>query len=73
MKKPAKKPAKSEPLRGHDAYLANKKAIAARNDAARNRLEAARAPSAKRAAQQRRENERQEMANLPEQPTPPPG
>ncbi len=65
-----KKPSK-EPLRGHDAWLAAKKEMAARNDAARDRLEAARAPARRRAALQRRENERQEMADLPLQPVPP--
>jgi RNA processing factor Prp31 len=66
-----KKKATGQPLRGEDAYLANKRAIAARNDAARNRLEAERAPKNRKEAKQRRENEIQEMANLPTQPTPP--
>ena len=55
-------------LRGEDAYLANKKAIAARNDAARNRLEAARAPKLRAEAAQRRVNELQQLADLPTQP-----
>ena len=61
-----KKKSTREPLRGHDAWLAAKKEIAARNDAARDRLAAARAPAERRAALQRRENERQEMADLPQ-------
>lgn len=58
----------TEPLRGNDAWLAAKKEMAARNDAARDRLAAARAPHEQRAAERRRENERQEMSDLPAQP-----
>ena len=48
-----KKKAPAEPLRGEAAYLANKKAIAARNDAARTKLEADRQPKLRREAAQR--------------------
>lgn len=70
-KKKTAKAAPSGPLRGNDAWLAAKKEMAERNDAARDRLAAARAPGERRAALQRRENERQEMADLPQQPIPP--
>lgn len=68
-----KKTPKREELRGHDAWLAAKKDVAARNDAARNRLEAARAPKLREEAKHRREIERLEMSDLPFQPEPPAG
>jgi hypothetical protein len=56
------------PLTGEDAYLAQKRAIAKRNDEARGRAAERRVPHDKRAAAQRRAAARQEQADLPEPP-----
>jgi hypothetical protein len=61
-----KKPAAAEPLRGEDAYLAAKAAVAKRNDAARTRLEGERSAHNERRALERKRQERLEAGVRPE-------
>jgi hypothetical protein len=61
-----KKP--SVPLTGEDAWLANKKAIAKRNEEARGRAAERSAPHEARAAAQRRDVARREHDSVPEPP-----
>jgi hypothetical protein len=56
------------PLRGDDAYRAQKKAIAERNEAAYARGREQRAVRDREAAVRRHEQERRESANTPAQP-----
>jgi hypothetical protein len=64
MKKP-----NTQRLTGEDAWLANKKAIAKRNEEARGRAAEKSAPHEARAAAERRENARVERASVPEPPS----
>ena len=56
------------PLRGDDAYRAQKKAIAERNEAAYARGREQRATREREAAQRRHDQERRENSNTPPQP-----
>jgi hypothetical protein len=55
-------------LTGEDAWLANKRAIAKRNEEARARAAEQSAPHEAKAAARRREIDRRERDSLPEQP-----
>jgi hypothetical protein len=54
------------PLRGNAAYLAQKAAIAKRNDAARTRICDERADQRAKRAEERRRQERLEASSVPE-------